>query len=130
VEHELFTLPEHMCLNPVVSGVRVTPSLVLCVSFVDRCLVCPFVLFLLPIVLSVLLRFTDSDYSLVSSSSSYNLFIGCLLFNVQWEIFQTNSEREQDKKYHKINMKEKYDNQVKGHRLKPGQGSSTSAGKV
>jgi hypothetical protein len=27
-------------------------------------------------------------------------------------------------------MKEKYDNQVKGHRLPPGQGSSTSAGKV
>jgi hypothetical protein len=27
-------------------------------------------------------------------------------------------------------MKEKYDNQVKGHRLPPGQGSSTSAAKV
>jgi len=43
------------------SGIRVTRSLVLCVCLVDRCL-CPFVLFLLTIVLSVLPRFTDSDY--------------------------------------------------------------------
>jgi hypothetical protein len=42
------------------SGVRVTRSLVLCVCFVDRCLsVCTF---LLTIVLSVLLQYTDSDY--------------------------------------------------------------------
>jgi hypothetical protein len=34
--------------------------------------VCPFVLFLLAIVLSVLLRYTDSDF-LVSSNSSYEL---------------------------------------------------------
>jgi hypothetical protein len=67
---------------PVFSGVRVTRSLVLCLCFVDRCLsfypfsfghfgvcsspnpivVCPFILFLLAIVVSVLLRFTDSDY--------------------------------------------------------------------
>ena len=39
--------------TPVFSGVRVTRSLVLWVCFV---------LFLLAIVLSVLLRFTDSDY--------------------------------------------------------------------
>ena len=45
---------------PGFSGVRVTRSLVLCVCFVDRCLAsCSF---LLAIVLSVLLRFTDSDY--------------------------------------------------------------------
>jgi hypothetical protein len=50
--------------------VRVSRSLVLYVCFVDRCLY--FVLFLLAIVLSVLLRYTDSDYlPLVSSSSSY-----------------------------------------------------------
>ena len=30
----------------------------------------------------------------------------------------------------KLNMKEKYDNQVTGHQLPPGEGSSTSAGKV
>jgi hypothetical protein len=35
----------------------------MCMFFVDRCLsFCPFVLFLLAIVLSVLLRFTDYDY--------------------------------------------------------------------
>jgi hypothetical protein len=44
---------------PVFSGVRVTRSVDLCVCFVDRYLsFCPF----LAIVLSVLLRFTDSDY--------------------------------------------------------------------
>ena len=42
------------------SGVRVTRSLVLCVCFVDRCLsLCS--IFFWP-VLSVLLRYTDSDY--------------------------------------------------------------------
>ena len=44
---------------PGFRGVRVTRSLVLYVCFVDRC--CPFVLFLLAIVVSVLLRYTDSD---------------------------------------------------------------------
>jgi hypothetical protein len=38
----------------------VTRSLVWCVCFVDRCL--SFVLFLLAIVLSILLQYTDSDY--------------------------------------------------------------------
>jgi len=47
----------------VSSGVRVTRSLVLCVCFVDRCLsFCLFVFLFLAIVLSVLLRYTDSDY--------------------------------------------------------------------
>jgi hypothetical protein len=36
---ELLTLPEHLSSPPVFSGVRVTRSLVLCVCFVDRCLV-------------------------------------------------------------------------------------------
>ena len=38
VEQELLTLPELMSSPPVLSGVRVSPSLVLCVCFVDRCL--------------------------------------------------------------------------------------------
>ena len=58
VEQELLTLPGHLSSPPVSSGVRVTRSLVLCVCIVDRC----FVLFLLAIVLSVLLRYMDSDY--------------------------------------------------------------------
>jgi len=45
----------------VFSGVHVTRSLALCVCFVDCCL--SFCHSLLAIVLSVLLRFTDSDYS-------------------------------------------------------------------
>jgi hypothetical protein len=60
VAQELFTYPEHLSLPPVFSWVHVTPSLVLCVCFVDLCLsFCTF--FLLAIVLSVL-RYTDSDY--------------------------------------------------------------------
>ena len=38
VEQELLTLPEHLNSPPVVSGVRVTRFLVLCVCFEDRCL--------------------------------------------------------------------------------------------
>jgi hypothetical protein len=53
--------------TPGFNEVRVTRSLVLYVCFVDRL----FVLFILVIVLSVLLRYTDSDYlPLVSSNSS------------------------------------------------------------
>jgi len=58
VEQELLTIPQHLSWPPVFSWVRVNRSLVLCVCFVDRCLsFCTF-----SIVLSVLLRFTDSDY--------------------------------------------------------------------
>ena len=46
--------------HPVFNRVRGTRSLVLCVCFVDRYL--SFCTFFLAIVLSVLLRFTDSDY--------------------------------------------------------------------
>jgi hypothetical protein len=53
VEQELINLPKHLSSPQyVVAFVRVTRSLVLCVSFVDRCLV---------ILWSVLLRFTNSD---------------------------------------------------------------------
>ena len=69
VEQELPTLPEHLSSSSVFSGVRVTRSLVLYVYFVDRCL--SFCTFSLAIALSFLLRYTDSDYlPLVSSSSS------------------------------------------------------------
>ena len=81
VEQELLTLPEHMSSRPVFSAVRVTRSLVLCVCFVDRC--CPFVLSLLAIVFSVLLRFTVSDYlPLVSSNSSFVVR--------EWKVSKTN----------------------------------------
>ena len=60
VEQELLTLPEHLSSPSVFSGVRITQYLALYVCFVDRCL--SFCTFHLVIVLSVLLRYTDSDY--------------------------------------------------------------------
>ena len=58
VEQKLLTLPKHLSSPPVFSGIRVTRSLVLSVMFCRSL----FVLFLLAIVLSVFLLFTDSDY--------------------------------------------------------------------
>ena len=55
---------------PVFSGVRVTRSFLFCVMFC-RSLFFLFVLFLLAIVLSVLLRFTDSNYNF----SIFKLFL-------------------------------------------------------
>jgi hypothetical protein len=62
VSLELLTLPEHLCSLLVFSGVRVTRSLVLCL----HCMFCRslFVLFLLAIVLSVLLRYTVNKFLL------------------------------------------------------------------
>ena len=48
-------------VKPGFSWVRVTRSLALCACFVDRCL--SFCTFLLAIVLSVLLRYMDYDYT-------------------------------------------------------------------
>jgi len=45
-----------------------------------------------------------------------------LLFNVQWEIYKAYSEREQDKQDYKTIHEEEI--------WQPGQGPSTSAGKV
>jgi hypothetical protein len=53
----------------------------LCVCFVDRCL--SFCTFLLAIVLSVLLRFSDFDYPLVSSNSS-KILGEVLFFNLNY----------------------------------------------
>ena len=60
VERELHSIPEHLSSSPVISEVRVARSLVFCVCFVDCCL--SFCIFLLAIVMSVLFRFTNSDY--------------------------------------------------------------------
>ena len=58
VEHDLPTIPWHLSSSPVFSGVHIAQSLVFCVM----CSISLFLLFHLVIVLSVLLRFTDSDY--------------------------------------------------------------------
>ena len=55
--------------TPFFSGVRVTRSLILCVCFIDLCL--SFFSLSLAIVLSIPLRFTDSDYPF----GIFNLFI-------------------------------------------------------
>jgi hypothetical protein len=62
VEQEQHALPENLSFTPVLSGDLVARSLFLGVIFCST-LLCPFVLFLLAIVLSVLLRFTASDYT-------------------------------------------------------------------
>ena len=57
VGQKLLTLPQHLRSTTVISGVRVTRSLALCVDLVDRCL--SFVTFSFDhYVLSVLLRYT------------------------------------------------------------------------
>ena len=71
VKQDLLTLPEHLSLHPVFSGVRVTWSLVLYVCFVFRCLsFCPFFFWPLPCLLFFDLRILITP--LVSSNySSY-----------------------------------------------------------
>jgi len=69
VEHELLILPEHLSSPSVFSRVRVAQSLVLCVVSCISLSVFLF-FFFLAIVLSLLLRFTDSDNSLISSNCS------------------------------------------------------------
>ena len=69
---EQLTLPEYLISSPVFSGVRVTRSLVFCVVYC-RSLFFILFFFLLAIVLSVCLRFTNSDYSFgILKLSSYS----------------------------------------------------------
>ena len=60
VKQELPTLPEHLSLSPVLVGFVLLDRLFY--MYVLLIVVCPFVLFHLAIVLSVLVRYTDSDY--------------------------------------------------------------------
>ena len=69
MEREPPILPEHPSLLPVFSGVRVARSLVFICS-VLLIIVCPFVHFLLIIVLSVHFPYTASDYHFVISKLS------------------------------------------------------------
>ena len=58
---EVHTIPEHLSPSPVLSGVRVARSVVLCTCFVERCLsFCTFSFY--SVVLSVLLWYADCDY--------------------------------------------------------------------
>ena len=60
-EQELFILREHLSLPAVFSGIHIAQSLIFCISFC-RSLFVLYILLLLVIVLSAILRFTDSDY--------------------------------------------------------------------
>ena len=85
MEQELFSLLEHPSSPSIFSGVHFARSLVLCVYFVIGF----FVLFdglLLTIVLSVFLRFTDSDFPLASSNYSYLIFISILLCTLLYSV--------------------------------------------
>ena len=103
VKQELFTLPEHLSSPPIFSEVRVARSLVFnvmlcrplfvllsfffwplyCLFFFDLRLLITSLWYLLAIVLSVLLRFTASDYlplvsfghCIVCSSSIYGFWL-------------------------------------------------------
>ena len=78
VEQELSTLSEHLSSSPGFSWVQITRSLVCFMCMFCRSL---FALFLLPIVLSVHLRFTDSHYSF----GIFKLFLyGLIYFIVMW----------------------------------------------
>ena len=62
---ELLTLPKHMSSPLVFSGIRIAQYLVFCVVFCTSLFVLLGFFFVLPIVLSDLLRFTASDYPFV-----------------------------------------------------------------
>ena len=74
-EQEVLILPKNVSSPPVFSRVRATRYLVLCVMFCGSL----FVLFLLAILLSILLRFTDFYYPFgifkLFLSSLYRSFI-------------------------------------------------------
>ena len=73
VEQELLTLPDHLSSSPVFGGVRVNPSLVLCVCFVDRCLSVLFwPLYFLSIY--ILRRLVTNVVSLSLSYKRYSIF--------------------------------------------------------
>ena len=78
VEQELLTLPEHLSSPLGFSGLRFTPSLVLCVCFIDRCLLfCTF----------------SYGHCFVCSSPIYGLWLPLWylqsLLIVIWQIFQS-----------------------------------------
>ena len=89
VEQELITLPEHLSSTPVFNGNRVTRSLVLDIYFVDHCLsICTFFFFLLAIVLSILLRYTDSAPLVSINNSRFAEFLP-LIYPPELEVKET-----------------------------------------
>ena len=85
VEQELLTLPEHLGSTRFLVGF-VLPDLQF-YMYVLQIVVYPFVLFPLAIVLSVLLRYTDSDYLPLVSSNSFLTFI-------RWNLLERKNNRD------------------------------------
>ena len=113
VEHELLTLPEHMSSTLVVSGDCVTRSLVLCVMFCrsvfdlffGHCVVCT----------ASICEFWWLLWYLQTLLKMYLLIVCCLMSSGKYFKYIQNENKINN--IIKQNMKEKYDNQVKGHRL-------------
>jgi len=75
------TLPEHLSSSPVFSALRVAQSLVFCVVFCRSMIV----LSIFAIVLSVILRFTASDYPFGIFNLLYRLTLPeHLFFSMSW----------------------------------------------
>ena len=79
VEQKLPTLPEHSSSPLVFSGVRVTRFLVLCVCFVDCCVLLYF--FFWPLCCLFFFDIQILITPLVSSNSSYNIVVYCIKIN-------------------------------------------------
>jgi hypothetical protein len=80
VEQKLLSLPEHMCSSPLLSGVRVAQSLVLCVMFCRLLFV--FWSFSLGHCIFYLIRFMASDYPF----GIFKLFMWCVTYNIYTSI--------------------------------------------
>ena len=91
LQQELLTLPEHLSSLPVFSGVRDIQLYV----YVLQTSVCPFALFLLAIVLSVLLQYMDSNYPFgifklflpFRSTSVHPVLVGFVLLDLQCYVY-------------------------------------------
>ena len=96
---ELLTLPEHLSSNPIFSGVGVTPYLVICVFFVDRCLsFCTFCF----------------GHCVVCSSSIYGFWLPIWYLRISpTDIF----DKKNNKKQNKNTTSEQYQNIINGDKI-------------
>ena len=100
VEQELLTLPEHLSSSSIFSGVGVTPYLVICVFFVDRCLsFCTFCF----------------GHCVVCSSSIYEFWLPLwYLRTPPTDIFD---RKNNNKKQNKNTTSEQYQNIINGDKI-------------
>jgi hypothetical protein len=100
VEQEMLTLPEHLSSSPVFSGVGVTPYLVICVFFVDRCLsFCTF----------------SFGHCVVCSSSIYGFWLP--LWYLRTPCTYIINNKSNNKKQNKNTTLEQYQNQINGDKI-------------